>query len=391
MSATLTAPSAHSHGTPVVDRGERFSSLDPVAFGVPNGREEDWRFTPLTRLRGLHDGSAVAGDRPRNRASVSVTAPPTVEVSTAGRLASDLGRSIAPADVVAATAWQEFSDATILRVPDGAQVDEPVKVVVRGLDLADVSFGHLLIEVGRHARATVVVDYLGTGVYADNLEVRLADGAQLTLVSLQAWDDDAVHASGHHLHVGRDAQLTEVVVTLGGDLVRIAPTVTFDGPGAHAKLYGLFFTDPGQHHEHRLFVDHAQPHCVSDVNYKGALQGAGAHSVWIGDVLIRAVAVGTQTYEINRNLLLTDGPRADSVPNLEIETGDVVSAGHASATGRFDADQLFYLMARGIPEIEARRLVVRGFFADLASRICVPEVEARIHEALEAELERTLA
>jgi Fe-S cluster assembly protein SufD len=391
VSATLTAPSAHSHGTPVVDRGERFTSLDPAAFGVPNGREEDWRFTPLARLRGLHDGSATANDRPQNAAAVSVTAPSGVEVTTQGRLAPDLGRQIAPADVVAATAWQGFSDATVVRVPSGVQVDDPVKVVVRGRDVDDVSFGHLLVEVGPHARATVVVDYLGTGVYADNLEIRLADGAQLTLVSLQAWDDDAVHVSGHHLHVGRDAQLTEVVVTLGGDLVRIAPTVTFDGPGAQAKLYGLFFTDPGQHHEHRLFVDHAQPHCISDVNYKGALQGDGAHSVWIGDVLIRAVAVGTQTYEINRNLLLTDGPRADSVPNLEIETGDVVSAGHASATGRFDADQLFYLMARGIPEIEARRLVVRGFFADLASRIGVPEVEARIHEALEAELERTLA
>ena len=391
MSATLTAPSAHSHGTPVVDRGERFTSLDPAAFGVPNGREEDWRFTPLARLRGLHDGSAAAGDRPKNRATVSVTAPAGVEVATAGRLAPDWVASIAPADVVAATAWQGFTDATVVRVPDGAQVDEPVQVVVRGRTSTTSRSGTCW------SRSVVTPEPPSSwttsepACYADNLEVRLADGAQLTLVSLQAWDDDAVHASGHHLHVGRDAQLTEVVVTLGGDLVRIAPTVTFDGPGAHAKLYGLFFTDPGQHHEHRLFVDHAQPHCISDVNYKGALQGAGAHSVWIGDVLIRAVAVGTQTYEINRNLLLTDGPRADSVPNLEIETGDVVSAGHASATGRFDADQLFYLMARGIPEIEARRLVVRGFFADLASRIGVPEVEARIHEALEAELERTLA
>jgi Fe-S cluster assembly protein SufD len=391
VSATLTAPSAHSHGTPDVDRGERFSSHDPATFGVPSGREEDWRFTPLARLRGLHDGTAVADDRHRKPALVTVTAQQGVEVTTVGRSTPDLGSSIAPADVVAATAWQSFSDATVVRVADGAQVAEPVRVVVRGQDVAAVSFGHLLIDVGQHARATVVVDYVGTGVHADNLEVRLADGAELMLVSLQAWDDDAVHASGHHFHVGRDAHLTEVVVTLGGDLVRIVPTVTFDGPGAQAKLYGLFFTDPGQHHEHRLFVDHAQPHCSSDVNYKGALQGEGAHSVWIGDVLIRAVAVGTQTYEINRNLLLTDGPRADSVPNLEIETGDVVSAGHASATGRFDADQLFYLMARGIPEIEARRLVVRGFFADLASRIGVPEVETRIHEALEAELERTLA
>ena len=387
MTSTLTAPSAHTHGVPVADRGERFTSLDPEAFGTPLGREEDWRFTPLRRLRGLHDGTAVA----TNRATVTVTAPSGVVVSTVDRDDPRVGIAVAPADIVAARAWAGFSRATVIEVPSRSQIEEPTFVLVRGTTATDTSFAHVVVDVGRFASATVVLDHVGTGVHADNLEVRVGEGAQLTLVSLQAWDDDAVHASGHHLQVGRDARLTEVVVTLGGDLVRIAPTATFVGPGGSVALYGLFFTDPGQHHEHRLFVDHAQPHCTSDVNYKGALQGEGAHSVWIGDVLIRAAAIGTQTYEINRNLLLTDGPRADSVPNLEIETGDVVSAGHASATGRFDADQLFYLMARGIPEIEARRLVVRGFFADLSSRIGVPEVEARVQEALETELERTLA
>jgi Fe-S cluster assembly protein SufD len=387
VSATLTAPSAHSHGAPIADRGERFHSRDPEAFGVPNGREEDWRFTPLGRLRGLHDGSSAKV----GAIQVDVDAPASVVVSRVGREDDRVGQRLAPADVVAARAWAGFDQAVVVEVPDAVDADAPIYLTVKGIDPWQTSFGHVVIQVGRQSSATVVLDHVGTSTYADNLEVRVGDGGRLTLVGLQAWDDDAVHVSAHHLHLGRDATLTQVVVTLGGDLVRIAPTVTFDGPGAQANLYGLFFTDPGQHHEHRLFVDHAQPHCSSDVNYKGALQGEGAHSVWIGDVLIRAAALGTQTYEINRNLLLTDGPRADSVPNLEIETGDVVSAGHASATGRFDADQLFYLMARGIPEVEARRLVVRGFFADLASRIGLPEVEARISEALEAELERTLA
>jgi len=387
VSATLTAPSAHSHGAPVADRGERFHSRDPEAFGVPSGREEDWRFTPMARLRGLPTGTS---DRP-GAVQVDVVAPAPVSVAVTGRDDARVGRHVEPSDVVAARAWSSFASATVVEVPAGTELSEPVTIAVKGLDPWQTSFGHLVIDVGREASATVVVDYLGTATHADNLEVRVGDGGRLTLVNLHAWDDDAVHVSAHHLHVGRDASLTQVVVTLGGDLVRVAPTVTYGGPGAAANLYGLFFTDPGQHHEHRLFVDHSAPHCSSDVNYRGALQGQGAHAVWIGDVLIRAAAIGTQTYEINRNLLLTDGPRADSVPNLEIETGDVVSAGHASATGRFDADQLFYLMARGIPEIEARRLVVRGFFADLAGRIGVPAVEARISEALEAELERTLA
>ena len=156
------------------------------------------------------------------------------------------------------------------------------------------------------------------------------------------------------------------MVTLGGDLVRVSPTVTFTDRGGDAELPGLYFADAGQHLEHRLFVDHAVPNCRSNVAYKGALQGEGAHTVWIGDVLIRAAAEATDTYELNRNLVLTDGARADSVPNLEIETGEIDGAGHASATGRFDDEQLFYLQARGIPEEAARRLVVRGFFHESA-------------------------
>ncbi len=114
-----------------------------------------------------------------------------------------------------------------------------------------------------------------------------------------------------------------------------------------------------------------------------------AHTVWVGDVLIRAAATGTDTFETNRNLVLTDGARADSVPNLEIETGEIAGAGHASATGRFDDEQLFYLQARGIPEDQARRLVVRGFFGELISKIAVPAVRERLTDAIEHELEIT--
>ena len=152
-------------------------------------------------------------------------------------------------------------------------------------------------------------------------------------------------------------------------------------------MLGLYFADAGQHIEHRLFVDHTAPKTKSHVTYKGALQGEGARSVWVGDVLIGNSAVGTDSYEQNRNLVLTDGTRADSVPNLEIETGDIEGAGHASATGRFDDEQLFYLMARGIPEDEARRLVVRGFLTEIVQQIGSAELEQRLMEALETELQ----
>jgi len=196
-----------------------------------------------------------------------------------------------------------------------------------------------------------------------------------------------VHAEHVGIRLGRDATIRSTQVSLGGDLVRVVETVEYTGPGGDAQLAGFYIADAGQHLEHRLFVDHSAPNCKSNVLYKGALQGEGAHTVWIGDVLIRAGAEGTDTYEQNRNLVLTDGARADSVPNLEIETGEIIGAGHASTTGRFDDEQLFYLQARGITEAEARRLVVRGFFVELIRRIGVPLIEDRLLTAIEAELD----
>jgi Fe-S cluster assembly protein SufD len=266
-----------------------------------------------------------------------------------------------------------------------ALVTEPVHVRVR--TSAGISYGHLVVEVGHHASATVVVDHSGGGVRGSNTEIRLGDGASLTFVDVHEQDRDAVHGEAQAALVGRDASLRHVVVTLGGDLVRVTPTVTYAGTGGNAELSGLFLTGAGQHHEHQLFVDHETAHCRSRVLYKGALQGEGAHSVWVGDVRIGAHADGTDTYELNRNLVLTDGARADSVPNLEIETGEVTGAGHASATGRFDDEQLFYCMARGIPADEARRLVVRGFFADVLAQVDDEPLRERLLERVDTLLE----
>jgi Fe-S cluster assembly protein SufD len=210
------------------------------------------------------------------------------------------------------------------------------------------------------------------------------------VVSVADWDDDAVHVAHHYATLGRDARLRHAAVTLGGSVVRLGTEVRYDGPGGDAELTGLYFADAGQHLEHRLFVDHDVPNCRSRVTYKGALQGKDAHAVWIGDVLIRPEASGTDTYEYNRNLVLTDGTRVDSVPNLEILTGEIVGAGHASASGRLEDHHLFYLMARGIPFEEARKLVIRGFFGQLIGAIEVPELRERIAEAVEAELKGSL-
>jgi Fe-S cluster assembly protein SufD len=360
------------------------ASFDVDDFPVPTGREEDWRFTPLERLGGLHDGTFAPG----GEVTVEVEAPDSVTVETVGRDDARLGRAGTPVDRVAAQAYSSFEKATVVTVAREDVPGEPVVVRLRGE--GGTAFGHVLVEVGQLAEAVVVLDHTGRAVYGQNVEFLVGDGARLTVVSLQNWDDGAVHLGHQIARLGRDAAFRSVVVTLGGDLVRLFPRVVYDAPGGDAELYGVYFADAGQHLEHRLFVDHDVPRCRSHVTYKGALQGEDARTVWIGDVLIRAAAEGTDTYELNRNLVLTDGARADSVPNLEIETGEIAGAGHASATGRFDDEQLFYLQARGIPADEARRLVVRGFFAEIVAQIGIPEIEARLMERIEAELEASV-
>ncbi|MHC9292732.1 Fe-S cluster assembly protein SufD [Mycobacterium sp. LTG2003] len=373
------------------NKGELFTSFDVDAFEVPGGRDELWRFTPLKRLRGLHNGSApVTGS-----ALIEVSERPGVTVETVERGDDRLGQGGVPADRIAAQAYSSFGHATIVTVGRNTQVEEPIEITISGPGADATAYGHLQIRVDELAEAVVVIDQRGSGTYADNVEFVIGDAAQLKVVSIADWADDAVHVSMHHATLGKDAVLRHFAVTLGGDVARLTGRVRFCAPGGDAELLGLYFADDGQHFESRLLVDHAQPNCRSHVTYKGALQGdpdtdkPDTHTVWVGDVLIRAEATGTDTYEVNRNLVLTDGARADSVPNLEIETGEIVGAGHASATGRFDDEQLFYLQARGIPEDQARRLVVRGFFGELIQKIAVPSVRDRLTEAIEHELALT--
>jgi Fe-S cluster assembly protein SufD len=388
--AAGVAAGEHSHGGEQLAKNQgsklhAFASFDAADFPAITGREEDWRFTPIAKLRGLADGSAV-GD---GKVVVEVAGASEVVVEQVDRSDPRVGATYTPYDRVAALAYGSFDVATVLTVPRGVRPSEPSVITRRG-EGGGAAYGHLVVDVQREAEAVVVLDHQGTATYADNVEIVVGDGAQLTFVSIQDWADDAVHLGHQHVQLGRDARIKHVVVTFGGEVVRLFPSVSYSDTGGDAEFLGLYFADSGQHLEHRLYVDHAQPQCRSNVVYKGALQGATARTVWIGDVLIRPTAQGIETFELNRNLLLTRGARADSVPNLEIQTGDITGAGHASATGRFDDEQLFYLQSRGIPEGEARRLVVHGFFAELVNRIGVPELQTRLLATIEAELAATL-
>jgi Fe-S cluster assembly protein SufD len=348
---------------------------------TPTGREEAWRFTPLKRLRGLHDGTSVQSDL---STLVAKDALPTGVSFTRENL-----EPLAASDDVIIERIRSFSPSVAhLSIAANTELSEPIFLGRTAGALDSAEFSRVRISLGTHAVATVIVENTTDTILAEDLEIALAPGSNLKFVTLQEFESKSVYTARHHAVIDKDATFKSVTVTVGGDVVRILPTVEFIAPGGSVDLLGVYFATAGQFFEHRMHVDHAVPHAKSNVNYKGALAGQGAHTVWIGDVLIRAAAEGTDTYELNRNLLLSDGARADSVPNLEIETGEIIGAGHASTTGRFDDEQLFYLMSRGIAMSDARRLVVRGFFNEIVLEIGNETVQNRIMDRIDNELEK---
>ena len=387
MPATTQAPptvpgsTAHTDGAwaPIQTRSERPRSYDPSDFERPTGREVNWKHTPVDRIGGLLvDEAGTDGAISVSLAGAALeTAPLAVGVAPRGEV-------FTPEDLPAAIAWTREAEAHLLRVPANAELAEPAVISVHGN--GGRAHAHLVIEAMPNSHATIVLRHDGSAELAQNLEIIVRDGAHLTVVSVQQWADDAVHAASHQARVDRDATLRHFVISFGGAVVRVNPSVELAGAGSQGQLYGLSYSDAGQHLESQVYLFHKGPDTRGDVLYKGALQGVGARSVWIGDVLIGPDAVGTDSYEANRNLVLTDGARAESIPNLEIETGDIRGAGHASATGRFDDEQLFYLQSRGITEDEARRLVVVGFLSDIVQRIGIPSLETELHAAIQAEL-----
>jgi len=373
-----------------ITKGDVFTSTNVEDFPVPHGRDEVWRFVSLRKLRGLHNGEfaqAVAQD-------VKVSEHPGVSAETVDRDDERLGRVGKPSDRVAAQAWTSMPEGQVVTVDPEVQVEDPITITYTGKGEDVTSFGATSIEVGHHAEATVVLKYVGSGTHADNVEFILGDGAHLTVIVDVDWENDAVHLSNQVAQVGRDAVLRHNCAIFGGEVVRIVPRVNFTAPGGDAELLGVYFADSGQYFENRMLVDHSVPNCRSNVLYKGALQGEKkneARTCWVGDVLIRSNAQGTDTYETNNNLILTDSARADAIPNLEIETGEITGAGHAATVGRFDDIELFYLMSRGIPEAEARRLIIRGFFNEVIHRIPVQSLSEELENRISEELEKISA
>lgn len=398
-------------GTEHQTKGDRFTSFNPEDFPIPSSKDEDWRFTPLRRLRGLHDGSAGQGQRAKVTVDVDSSDATAVSITELSSDDERLARAGAPVDRAAAQAWAQTPVADYVKIARDSQLQGPVTITINGAGEDTVSYGTLVVELESHAEAVVFIRYEGSGAHSDNVEFVVGDGAKLVTVVFEDWNRDAVHLSNSHILVGRDATVRHTYAAFGGSLVRSVPHVRYSAPGGDAELLGLYFADAGQYFEQRLLVDHSVKNCRSHVLYKGALQGAhqaltaktedgdvasghnsrdDARTAWIGDVLIRPEATGTDTYEKNNNLLLTPGARADSVPNLEIQTGEIVGAGHAATVGRFDDEHMFYLQSRGIPQAAAKMLIVRGFFTDVIKKIPLDSIREQLEAKVEQELENTV-
>lgn len=268
-------------------------------------------------------------------------------------------------------------------VPDGVVVDRPL-VVLHWSDLDGVAtFPHTLVVAGEQAEVSVVerhgspdVEHLVDGV----TEIVARDDAHVRHLAVQEHGPWTWSVMLQRAHLGRDATLRSSTVALGGDYARLRVESYLGGKGAESDLLAVYFGDRGQMHDFRTLQDHAAPRTRSDLLFKGAVEDE-ARSVYSGMVHLRPVAQKSEAYQTNRNLVLTEGAGAESIPNLEIEADDV-RCSHASTVGPTDDDQRYYLETRGIRPEDAERLIVLGFFEDVFARLAIPSLAGALRRSV---------
>ena len=273
-----------------------------------------------------------------------------------------------------------LGDGVFVNVPDGIVLPEPLLVV----HVADGSAGpaashpRVVVSLGQNAQATVVEAYCGTGECFVNpvTEITLGPHAHLDHTKLQEESPEAFHVGTAEAHLGPGAHLFSHLLSVGGKLVRNELAVRLHGDGAGATLDGLFLARDGQGVDNHTLIDHARPHCGSQQYYKGILDG-GARGAFDGRVIVRPAAAFTDAHQKNRNLLLSDTARVDAKPQLEIYNNDVKCT-HGSATGRLDADALFYLRSRGFSPEEARSVLTLAFASEIVDRVPFEPLRAHL-------------
>ena len=410
-------------------RDERLRAFEAFqALPVPSQETEEWRYTDLSKLD--LDGFApfAAGQRAETLDDVderileavgdvgdrsglliqhnSETALAHLDPALAERgvLLSSIDaalqnspdlleprlHALIPADRTKFTALHAAfrTGGTFVLIPRGVQVEVPLQSFTY-LDAAGTAvFPHTILVVEEGASVTFIDSYvspdLESALAVANVEIFAGPNAQVRYVSLQDWGRGVTHLSVQRADIQRDAQVRSLAVAFGGDLSRTEVESILSGPGGHSEMLGVYFTDGSQHFDHRSLQDHVAPHCTSDLLYKGALRDS-SRVVYSGLIRVAPGANGTDAFQTNRNVVLSDEAKADSIPNLEIENNDV-RCSHAASVGPVDEEEIFYLQTRGIARDEAERLIVTGFFQEVLDRVPLEEVRTTLESAIESEL-----
>jgi len=381
------------------------------------GREEVWRFTPPADLALLGPEpeapapaplAAEAGARGERAAYLHLEdgrpATPELGALPAGVVVAELGAALAQHQALVrerlyglvgfddrpgALNAARWDGGTFVHVPRGVEVELPIEALMTASGAAGRVFGRTLVVVEDGAKATVIDRYespdFDAPVNASSVvELYVGQGAELEHVSVIGWGAGVRHHALLRARVDRDARARSVVVTLGGDVVRVEPTMVCAGPGSDARALGLYFAGGEQHFEHRVVARHEAPQAYSNLLYKGAIQDR-ARTIFFGNLVVPPGAPGTDAYQTNRNLVLNDGARADTIPFLEIATAEV-KCSHAGAVGRVDDEHLFYLRSRGVPEAAAKRLIVMGFLQEVLEEVSLEELRSELEDAVREKL-----
>jgi Fe-S cluster assembly protein SufD len=282
------------------------------------------------------------------------------------------------------------SGGTFVFVPRNVRVELPLQTLTYVDRDGMAVFPHTVLLLDEGAELTFIDRYVSSDVgrvLSDAVvELYLGAGSRLRYVSLQDWGRGVTHLSVQRAVLARDAELRSLAVSFGGSLSRTEVESILEGDGGSSEMLGVYFADGDQHFDHRSIQDHLGSQTASDLLYKGALKGR-SRTIYSGTVIIRQGAHKCDAYQTNRNVLLSEQAKADSIPNLEILSNDPVRCGHAASIGPVDDDQLFYMQSRGIPFEEAERLIVFGFFQEVLDRVTLPEVRQSLEVAIAAELE----
>jgi Fe-S cluster assembly protein SufD len=398
------------------------------ALPVPSQETEEWRYTDLSGLElsfapytpggrarnldGVPDQILAAAGNVGERAGLQIQHNSDVmlthldpDLAAKGVIFADLDSAAATHPELVETSLHRLiptsrtkflalhgafrTGGTFLYVPRDTAIELPLQTLT-WLDADGAAvFPHTLIVVDAGSEVTFIDRYaspaLSRAISDAVTEIVVGDGAHVRYAAIQEWGSGVTHLSVQRASVGRDAELRTLSIGFGADLARSETEVWLGAPGGFSEQLGVFFADEEQHFDHRSIQDHAAPNCTSDLLYKGALRGH-SRAVYSGWVHVRPDAQKTVAMQTSRNIVLSEHAKADAIPNLEIEANDV-RCGHAASVGPVDEEAVFYLQSRGIPEAEAERLIVSGFFQEVLDRVRIQEVR----EGAEAAIERELA